>query len=84
MGEITYASLKPRPGHVVDVAALPGCDICKTHRPAQNVPATWDCPTIFGSWANLCDICQPRYGAYPGRTGVGIGQRLIVRTVDDV
>jgi len=65
--------LTPRPGHVVEIDA-PGynCDFCGR-------PATWDIPTSGGShWANACDACEPRYHSYPGRTGVGVGQRLIV------
>jgi hypothetical protein len=71
-------TLTPRPGHIVAVGEIPTCDMCRTHRPAQRVLASWDCPTIYGPWANLCDPCNALYARYPGRTGVGIGQRLIV------
>lgn len=58
-------------GHVVEVP-FPGytCDFC-------GAPATWDIPTWQGPWANACDDCEPRWHATPGKTGVGIGQRLV-------
>lgn len=58
--------------HVVEVSALPACDFC-------GAPATWDIPTYRGPWANACDACEPAWHARPGVTGVGVGQRLIVR-----
>lgn len=64
--------LKPRPGHVVVVSEIPDCDYC------GQAEADWDCPTVFGSWANLCDRCNYSVARYPGKTGVGIGQRLIL------
>jgi hypothetical protein len=66
------AELEPRPGHVVAVSELPDCDFC-------GAPAAWDCPTRFGPWANLCDSCNQAAAVQPGVTGVGIGQRLVVR-----
>jgi hypothetical protein len=68
MGEVLVA----KPGHVVEVSALPACDFC-------GAPATWDIPTYRGPWANACDECEPAWHARPGATGVGVGQRLIVR-----
>jgi hypothetical protein len=67
------ANLTARPGHVVEIPA-PGyrCDFC-------GAPATWDIPTVYGPWANACEECEPRYHTAPGQTGVGVGQRLIVR-----
>jgi hypothetical protein len=68
------AKLAPKPGHVVAIPA-PGyrCDFC-------GAPATWDIPTSGGArWANACDACEPRWHSYPGQTGVGVGQRLILR-----
>ena len=66
------SDLTPRPGHVVEIPA-PGysCDFCGD-------PATWDGPTVYGPWANMCDTCEPIRHAHPGQTGVGIGQRLVV------
>lgn len=64
--------LKPRPGHVVVVSEIPTCDMC------GQCEADWDAPTIYGAWANLCDRCNHLYARYPGQTGVGIGQRLIL------
>jgi hypothetical protein len=73
------SQLTPRAGHVVAVGEIPRCDMCSVHRPAQRVPAVWDCATVYGgSWANLCDPCNALYALQPGTSGVGIGQRLIV------
>jgi len=65
--------LTPLPGHVVELPKLPSCDIC-----GKNA-AGWDGPTARGSWAYMCSECEPTWHAYPGQTGVGIGQRLVVR-----
>ena len=68
--------LIPRPGHVVEMTSIPACDICGR-------PATWDAPTKDGPWAWLCDTHERRLHVYPGRTGMGIGQRLIPRVPHD-
>lgn len=66
--------LLPRPGHVVALSELPPCDLC------SDKPAVWDGPTTMGPWAYMCQSCAEAYHVYGGReTGVGIGQRLIVR-----
>jgi hypothetical protein len=68
------AELEPRPGHVVAMPELPQCNLCHA------APATWDARTKYGSsWAYLCDPCNALHAAEPGVTGVGVGQRLVVR-----
>jgi hypothetical protein len=67
------ADLKPKPGEIVEVAALPACDFC-----GDGTQAEYDFRTCFGSWANGC---RNHWGHYRAtyRLGVGNGQRLIVR-----
>lgn len=65
--------LTPRPGHVVAVDEIPDCDYC------GQCEADWDVPTVYGPWANLCDRCAFTIARHPGKTGVGIGQRLVLR-----
>ena len=63
------STLTPRAGHVVGVTQRYSCDFC-------GEPATWDIPTHFGPWANACDEHEAMYHRYPGKTGVGVGQRI--------
>jgi hypothetical protein len=70
--------LEPKPNHVVAMEELPRCDLC-------GQPASWDAPlgdtgiARPGAWAYMCDSCQIQHGKYPGRTGLGVGQRLVRR-----
>ena len=43
------------------------CDIC-------SAPAKYDAKTIYGSWANVCDLCFVMYTS--GELGTGKGQLL--------
>ena len=70
-------SVKAVPGHRAVVSELPPCDMCGTLGHAIANLATWDAPTVFGSWAYMCDSCAAVFAAHPGATGVGIGQRLV-------
>lgn len=64
-------------GHEVEMAEIPDCDI---HKATGDVhPATHDGATIMGPWAYMCDAAWAKYG--PGRTGTGMGQKLILRGV---
>ena len=67
-----------RAGHEVEVTELPNCDICKVMY-GQTHPATYDGKTILGPWAHMCDKMWKTYG--PGRTGVGMGQKYILKEV---
>ena len=67
--------LVPKRGHVVMIAMPYRCDFC-------GAPATWDAPTLLGPWANMCDEHEAQYHVAPGQTGVGIGQRLIVKAAE--
>lgn len=67
--------LTPRHGHVVEIDSARPCDFCGR-------PATWDIPTRMGPWAYACDECESTFHTQPGQTGVGVGQRLVVRKGD--
>ena len=68
---------KPRQikaGHEVLMDALPTCDFCSergTHRLAE-----YDGKTVFGPWANMC---VPHFRQHGVGTGLGKGQRFILR-----
>ena len=62
--------LTPRFGHVVAMSRLPACDLC-------GALASWDAPMRKGPWAYMCTPCHDRHALYPGKTGIGIGQRLV-------
>jgi len=51
---------------------IPPCDICQK-------PAGYDAKTKAGPWAYLCGACFDVHGI---GTGLGKGQRLILREVD--
>ena len=53
----------------------PTCDVCGVE------PAHVDAVTDNGKWGYLCEPCWGDVGMFPGRTGTGIGQRII--TDDD-
>lgn len=52
----------------VQVDQLPGCNFC-------NNPALYDAVTLFGPWANMCQLHFDIYGT---GLGTGRGQRLVV------
>ena len=54
------------------VMEIPPCDICQK-------PAAYDAKTKAGPWAYLCGACFDVHGI---GTGLGKGQRLILREVD--
>lgn len=61
------------PGHVVEVAKLPLCNMC------ESCPAIYDAKLNFGtSWAYLCKDCFAVWGLHTA-TGVGKAQRLILK-----
>jgi hypothetical protein len=67
-------------GHEVEVATLPKCDIHAMLHDGKPAPdAAYDGKTMLGPWANMCEEHWKTYG--PGRTGTGMGQRLILREV---
>ena len=45
------------------------CDVCKT------APAKYDAKTVFGPWANVCELCFVMYTS--GKLGTGYGQLLV-------
>ena len=61
-------TMKPKPGFVVEVPALPKCDFCGRD-------ARYDFRTSKGPWAYGCDEHWRAWGS--GSLGVGIGQMLI-------
>jgi hypothetical protein len=52
----------------VQVDQLPGCNFC-------NKLALYDAVTLFGPWANMCQLHFDIYGT---GLGTGRGQRLVV------
>jgi hypothetical protein len=56
---------------MVKVAALPNCNFCAEK--GITTYAKYDCKTVFGPWANVCQECFERYGI---RLGLGFGQVL--------
>jgi hypothetical protein len=67
-------------GHEVEVTKLPKCDV-HVMLGSKNPPdAAYDGKTILGPWANMCEDHWKTYG--PGMTGVGLGQRLILKGGD--
>lgn len=54
----------------VKVASLPKCDAC-----GNSTLAHYDCKTVFGPWANLCDAHFSEYGI---GLGLGYGQELVL------
>ena len=69
-------SVNLKKGHEVEVSRLPDCDICKHEDNKPGVPASYDGKTLFGPWANMC---QTHFELHGVGTGLGRGQRLIVR-----
>jgi hypothetical protein len=53
---------------VVEVAQLPTCDFC----PGK---ASYDAKTLFGPWANMCQIHFDHHTT--GQLGTGFGQKLV-------
>jgi hypothetical protein len=64
-------------GHEVEVSVIPNCDICASLK--KSTAATHDGATRLGPWAYMCDAHWKTYG--PGTTGIGMGQKLILREV---
>lgn len=62
-------------GHEARVATLPMCDFCADDKTKAPVPASHDGRTAYG-WAYMCEAHFAEHG--PGRTGLGIAQRLVV------
>lgn len=60
-------------GHEAKVATLPPCDFCKDTDTVT--AAAYDGRTPYG-WAFMCEAHFTQHG--PGRTGLGIAQRLVV------
>lgn len=58
----------------VEVAALPYCDLCAAN--GKQELATVDGKTMFGPWANMCDMHHEHVGV---GLGLGRGQRLKLR-----
>ena len=60
----------------VVVDRLPNCDICSAQQVART--AQYDAKLNFGSsWANLC---QEHFETFGLGLGLGVGQRLVVRS----
>ena len=60
----------------VQVASLPGCDICKMEFPSSKPnPAKYDGKTTQGSWANMCTTHFKSIGI---GLGTGRGQKLVL------
>lgn len=75
--------LMAKNGTVAYVIALPKCDICKyidMSPPEDQADAEYDVLTITGQWGNVCPPHRKTHARYPNRLGVGIGQKLEVRT----
>lgn len=63
-------------GHEVLVDKLEDCDICRTEGYKPMRKARYDGATRMGPWAKMCVTHFRDYGR---GTGVGVGQKLIVR-----
>jgi hypothetical protein len=64
-------------GTLVYVSQLPDCDFCKES--GEKVSAQFDGKTVFGPWANMCDI---HFGQFAIGLGIGRGQKLEVKKDD--
>ena len=60
--------------HIVEVAVLPKCDFCKT---TTNARFDGKMNDERGMWANFCNDHWYELGV--GKTGIGMGQRLVVK-----
>ena len=58
----------------VIVQRFPPCDFC-TQRGIPYQAAHYDCKTIYGPWANMC---EEHFRAYGRGLGLGKGQRLVL------
>ena len=73
---MTTIEITERVGHILEVPFERACEFC-------GASAEWNGPTIFRSWAYMCAFCEPLYHVPPGRTGVDVGQRLVLAGWDD-
>lgn len=75
--------LMAKNGTVAYVIALPNCDICQyvdLKPPAEINKAEYDVITNNGQWGNVCPDHRKTHSMHPDRLGVGIGQKLEVRS----
>lgn len=70
---MTTSTPKPEPGRVVEVSEIPDCNFCQ-----DGTPGPYDFRTVFGSWANGCEVHWLQHRAHPD-LGVGHGQLWILR-----
>jgi hypothetical protein len=66
-------------GTIAYVAEIPMCDFCRMNG-EPNVPAGYDGKTRLGPWANMCPT---HFGLHGIGTGLGVGQRLVLRETAD-
>ncbi len=59
------------------VPEIPNCNYCQ--KDGNATPAVYDCRTVYGHWAYLCEEHFTEYG--PGRLGLGLGQKLVLMEV---
>jgi hypothetical protein len=66
-----------KPHEAVYVDEIPNCDLCSQGLLLE--PATHDAklPGLGGSWGYVCERHFKAFG--PGKTGLGLAQRLILR-----
>jgi hypothetical protein len=60
----------PKRGEIVVVDEIPACNFCQ-----NGTPGPYDFATVFGSWANGCELHWLQYRVGP--LGVGSGQLWI-------
>lgn len=61
-----------RAGTIARVHHIPDCDICKQE--GKTVPAAYDCKTIWGPWAY---VCEEHFKTHTNEVlGTGRGQKL--------
>lgn len=75
---------KAVPNSTVQVSKFPDCDLCKSRHALVEYylvkPAGYDARTIIGSWAYLCEEHFKEFGI---GLGLGKGQRLVLREVNN-
>lgn len=67
--------IKLTDAHTAEVDKTPFCELCEQLNLFE--VAQYDGRTLDGSWAFMCEMHWEAYG--PGETGLGRGQRLIVK-----
>lgn len=70
------AKIKPEPGKVCVVSAIPACNFCQ-----DGTPGPYDFATTLGPWANGCEAHWKQYRVGP--LGVGSGQLWITEEEAD-